>query len=97
MIECMKKICLIGFILLSACSGIYQGDELPDLKGKTDEQVLRVLGKPVAERKEGTSKMWAYCQNECSTLIFFDSQNVVQYAESRGKCPSEDLKLQGEI
>lgn len=97
MMVCMKKIYLLSLILISACSGIYRGDELPDLKGKTDNQVLDILGKPVAERKEGSSKMWAYYQNECSTLVFFDSQSVVQYAEKRGKCPSKDLDVQGEI
>ncbi len=51
---------------------------------------MAVFGKPVAERREGNFKMWAYCQSDCSTLIFFDVDNIVQYAEQRGHC-AEDM------
>ena len=82
----MKKIYLVLLILLSACATNYKGDELPDLKGKSSSDVLSIMGKPVTERKETTCKMWAYRKNDCSTLIFFDANDVVQYAEQRGKC-----------
>ena len=91
----MKKFYLIALILLSACVTNYKGDELPDLKGKKASQVLSILGKPVSERQEGTSKMWAYYQQSCSTLIFFNQQDIVQYAEQRGDCGADNFK-QGE-
>ncbi len=86
MIMCMNKIYLLILIILSACTNLYQGDELPNLKTKTSEQVLNLLGKPVSERKEGNFKMWAYRQSDCSTLVFFNQDEVVQYAEQRGQC-----------
>ena len=83
----MKKVYLILLFLLSACVNTYKGDELTDLKGKKESQVLSMLGKPVSERKEGKyTKMWAYYQQDCSTLVFFDNQGIVQYAERRGNC-----------
>ena len=86
----MKKIYFALFVMLSACTTSYKGDELPDLKGKKEVQVLDILGKPASERKEGRfTKMWAYCQQGCSTLVFFDSQGIVQYAERRGNCGSK--------
>lgn len=89
----MKKIYLALLFILSACSTTYRGDELPDLKGKNTSEVMEILGKPVTERKEGNiTKMWAYCQGGCSTLVFFDSQDIVQYAEQRGDCT---LKMGG--
>ena len=88
----MKKFYLISLVLLSACSSIYKGDELPDLKGKGSVEVVAVLGKPVSERKETGCKMWAYRQQGCSTLVFFDAQDVVQYAEQRGNCSKLEEK-----
>ncbi len=83
----MKKFYLILLLLLSACANSYKGDELIDLKGKKEAQVIKILGKPISERKEGKfTKMWAYCQQGCSTLVFFDNQGIVQYAERRGNC-----------
>ena len=86
----MKNIYLLLLLVLTACSTTYRGDELPNLKGKNTTEVMKILGKPVSERKEGDAiKMWAYCQQKCSTLIFFDSQDIVQYAEQRGDCSFE--------
>lgn len=83
----MKKVYLLLLLLLSACANAYKGDELIDLKGKKETQVIQILGKPASERKEGKlTKMWAYCQQGCSTLVFFDNQGIVQYAERRGNC-----------
>ena len=86
----MRKIFLGVFLLLPACSTLYKGDELYDFKGDTTEQVLYIMGKPVTKRCEGDNKMWAYCQGECYTLIFFGVDNTVQYAERRGKCLPEE-------
>ena len=88
----MKKIYFVLFVLLSACSSVYKGDELPDLKGKSSADVVAILGKPVSERKETGCKMWAYHQQGCSTLVFFDGQDVVQYAEQRGNCSKLEEK-----
>ena len=86
----MRKILFVFLFLLSSCSGVYLGKSLPDLRGKDSDDVMAVFGKPVAERREGNFKMWGYCQSDCSTLIFFDVDNIVQYAEQRGHC-AEDM------
>ena len=42
---------------------------------------------PVIIRREGDQQMFAYKEDECHRLIFFDATNTVQFAESRGDCP----------
>ena len=82
----MKKIYCLFFMLLSACATNYKGDELPDLKGQNADDVLSIMGHPISKRKEGNAQMWAYRQSNCSTLIFLDENDIVQYAEQRGQC-----------
>ena len=86
MIVNMKKVYLCMLVFLSACASTYRGDELIDLKDKEMSKVLSVMGKPVVERKEGNNKMWAYRNNDCTTLVFFGPNDLVQYAEQRGQC-----------
>ena len=57
-------------------------------------QIVRIhassgtTGKPVVVRYEGDQQMWAYRDGECHRLIFFDATKTVQFAESRGTCPT---------
>ena len=81
---CMKRILLI-FLLLAGCS-FSRGIEMTDLKGKQIQDIKKTYGNPVIIRHEQEKQMWAYKQGECSVLIFFDGQGIVQFAESRGKC-----------
>lgn len=86
----MKKsyLILLG-IILAGCSSPYCVDDLPYLKGKTASQVRFSFGKPQVVRKEANATLWSYYKDECSSLIFFDADDIVQYAELRGKCSSD--------
>ncbi|MBR6232055.1 MAG: hypothetical protein IKQ99_03040 [Alphaproteobacteria bacterium] len=82
----MKKVILL-FLLLSGCS-FSRGIEITDLRGKSTKEIETAYGKPVVVRYEGEQQMWAYKQGECYRLIFFDATKKVQFAESRGTCPT---------
>ena len=86
MIVSMKKIYLLLFLCLSACSGILTPDFLLELKGQDTQKVLSKMGKPDAVRWESKAQMWSYWKNGCSSLIFFDENGVVQHVEQRGSC-----------
>ena len=80
----MRKSFLL-FLLLAGCS-FSRGVELTELKGESQETVVDIYGSPVITRQEGDIQMWAYKQEECSVLVFFDKTQTVQFAESRGDC-----------
>ena len=80
----MKKSFLL-FLLLAGCS-FSRGVELTELKGETQDTIVDIYGPPVIVRQEGDIQMWAYKQEECSLLVFFDQAQTVQFAESRGSC-----------
>ena len=82
----MKKGILL-FLLLSGCS-FSRGIEITDLRGKSMKEVEKNYGKSVIVRYEGEEQMWAYKEGECHRLIFFDAARIVQFAESRGTCPT---------
>lgn len=86
MIVFMKKICLILFLFLSACATVLTPDTLLELKGLKTQDVRLKMGEPVSIRRESNAQMWAYYQNGCSSLIFFDAQDVVQHVEQCGQC-----------
>lgn len=82
----MKKGILL-FLLLTGCS-FSRGIEITDLRGKSIKDVEKNYGKPVVVRHEGDQQMWVYKDGECHRLIFFDATKTVQFAESRGTCPT---------
>ena len=77
---------ILLFLLVSGCS-FSGGIELTELKGKSLEDVTDSYGMPVIIRREGDRQMFAYKEDECHRLIFFDATDTVQFAESRGDCP----------
>ncbi len=80
----MKK-GIILLLLLTGCT-FSSGVEITDLKGKTIGEVEDVYGRPVVVRYEGDKQMWAYKENDCHRLIFFDATHTVQFAEFSGNC-----------
>lgn len=92
----MKKIFFLFLfcLTLSACQSAHQGGGLKKqpprkivyLKGKSQSQVKRVMGKPVIVREETPYQLWSYRFNNCSTLIFFGPDLKSAYAETRGDC-----------
>ncbi len=83
----MKRGILL-FLLLSGCS-FSRGIEITDLRGKGIKEIEKNYGKPVVVRYEDDKQMWAYKEGECHRLIFFDATKKVQFAESRGTCPTK--------
>lgn len=72
--------------VLGGCAHSNVSKNLPYLKGKTSAQVASAFGRPTVVHREENATLWSYYQNNCSSLIFFDTQEVVQYAELRGEC-----------
>ncbi len=80
----MRKVFLLC-LLLSGCT-FSGGVELSDLKGKSVQDVQKSYGDPVATRIEGKNQLWAYKEDNCHRLVFFDATETVQFAEERGTC-----------
>lgn len=57
------------------------------LTGQSMKSVEKILGKPLMERNEEPNSLWTYHQGNCTTLIYFNENKKVAYAEARGKCP----------
>ena len=57
------------------------------LTGRSMESVEKILGKPLMERNEEPNSLWRYQQGNCTTLVYFNENKEVAYAEARGMCP----------
>ncbi len=85
---------LIGMFCVGGCTHLPAGNPqaAPQVKpvvylsGKSQQQVSRVMGKPVVQRTENPNQLWVYYDKGCSTLVYFDGQGVCQHAEMRGTC-----------
>lgn len=97
----MRKIFIIlTCLFVSACASekdIFMGKphmavhQETTLNGRSMRTVQKFFGKPSAIRNEAPNQLWAYHQNKCTTLIYFNAENLVSYAESRGTCPRMKL------
>lgn len=84
-------VCLVG---LCACTHLPSGnpqsvpqvEKVSYLMGKSQKQVSNVMGKPVVQRIEEPNQLWAYYDDGCSTLVYFNAQGICQHAEMRGTC-----------
>ncbi len=84
----MKKIYLWAvLLLLTGCAHVSK--ELPSLRGKTAEEIKSDFGRPTIVHAENNASLWTYSQDDCSSLIFFDDQQVVQHAELRCGCANK--------
>ncbi len=86
----MKK--AIAFLCLLVLVGCQAGRSEPVspqmmsyLTQKSPKQVARVMGKPTIVRTEEPYQLWAYRQNGCSTLIYFNEQGKSCYVDQRGE------------
>lgn len=57
-----------------------------ELNGCSMKTIRKFWGKPLSIRKETPNQLWTYHQNGCTTLIYFNENNRVNHAESRGSC-----------
>lgn len=83
----MRKIYLVGLLLLSACA--YRSPWADKLAGHDETYVIQALGKPTVRRTESPNQIWAYKTGTCSTLIYFDDNGRVRFVDTSGDCPSE--------
>ncbi len=56
------------------------------LKGRSMKSIRKFFGEPLSIRTEAPHQLWTYRQNDCVSLIYFDDDNRVSYAEARGTC-----------
>ena len=80
----MKYIYLSVLLLLTACA--FQSPATRRLTGLSSAEVRRQLGTPIIERTESPNTIWSYRQDTCSTLIYFDGTNTVQFVDFSGNC-----------
>ncbi len=92
----MKKgIIILMLLCLTGCSArkdVFMGKphmavhQENALKGRSMYSVRKFFGEPLSIRKEAPHQLWTYRQNDCVSLIYFDDDNRVSYAEVRGSC-----------
>lgn len=94
----MKKniILSLSFLLLTGCSTVdtaffksKRGTPVVQKKefvGRSAGEVLDELGKPRTILTETPHQVWTYRDKECITLVYFDENNEVCFAEERGNC-----------
>lgn len=58
------------------------------LTGLDMESVKKILGTPLMERNEEPNYLWTYHHGNCTTLVYFNENKKVAYAEARGVCPA---------
>ena len=81
----MKKLSLLLFFALSACS--FTPTIGQDLVGKDKKFIQKKLGKPVVSRTESPNEVYSYRIDDCSMLIYLDKAGIVQYIDYTGNCP----------
>lgn len=60
--------------------------EEKQLKGLSMRKIEKKLGTPVAKRTEEPNFLWTYRFENCTTLVYFNENKRVAYAETRGVC-----------
>ncbi|MDY6407349.1 MAG: hypothetical protein SPL08_01415 [Pseudomonadota bacterium] len=77
-------VCLLC-LLLSACA--FTPHTGQDLVGQDKKVVQKQLGKPIVSRTEAPYKIWSFRIQDCSLLVYFDQNDVVQHVDHSGYCP----------
>ena len=80
----MKKVFLLLFLSLSACS--FTPTIGQDLVGQNKKFVQKKLGKPVVFRTESPNQIYSYRIDNCSILVYFDQSDTVQFVDYTGNC-----------
>lgn len=90
------QIVFLGLIfLLTGCTSSHQvfknQNHLPvqqetGLIGKSAVQIKNGMGAPLIIRTEDPNQVWTYRRGNCTTLLYFDKNEKVCFAESRGTC-----------
>ena len=81
----MKKLSVLLFLVLSACS--FTPTIGQDLIGKDKKFIQKKFGKPVVSRTEAPNKIYSYRINDCSMLFYLDKTDTVQFIDYIGDCP----------
>lgn len=93
----MKLHYLLFLLILTGCASqddVFQGRTHMAVRrenfltGRSMENVEKLLGKPLMEHTEEPNYLWTYHQKNCTTLVYFNEQKEVAYAEARGICPT---------
>jgi len=80
----MKKLFLLPFFILAACS--FTPTVGQDLIGKDEKYIQKKFGQPIVSRTEAPNRIYSYRFNDCSLLIYFDQTDTVQYIDYSGNC-----------
>ena len=81
----MKKLYCLLILLLTACSFTPQMGQ--DLIGQKKTFVKKKLGSPTVSRTEEPNQIWSYRIENCSLLVYFNKEDIVQFIDHSGDCP----------
>jgi hypothetical protein len=81
----MKILYGLLILLLSACSFTPQTGQ--DLIGQNKKAVKKQFGEPIVSRTEEPNQIWSFRIQDCSLLVYFDKDGIVQFVDHSGYCP----------
>ena len=73
-------------VILCLCLVACANTKLEAIKGKSEEDILRERGNPIAKVRESDKKMWTYRYEQCTEMIFFDGEQGVVDLYETGEC-----------
>ena len=96
----MKKTVYLLLLLLCACSSgmdpqtsailsMASPKSMSLLKGKTTEEVEKMIGLPAFIRTEEPYQSWVFRAPDCALFVFFDENGVSSYTEAKGSCDKQ--------
>lgn len=71
---------------LSIVLNIRRPKTLSNLKGKSEEEMVALLGAPQLKRMEEPYQSWVYKTYDCVLFVFFDEKKEASYTQTRGIC-----------
>lgn len=80
----MKKLCFLFLFLLSACTFTPKTGQ--ELIGEKKSVVQNSLGLPTVSRTEKPNQIWSYRIGNCSLLVYFNQEDIVQFVDHSGDC-----------
>ena len=81
----MKKAYFLFILLLSGCAFTPKTGQ--ELIGQKKAFVKKQFGAPIVSRTETPNEIWSYRMKDCSILIYFNQEDIVQFVDHSGDCP----------
>ena len=77
-------------LCLCICLAGCVNTKLEAIRGKGEEEIRQLKGEPITIVTENGHKMWTYRNEECTELVFFDSEEKVDGFHEFGMCKIQE-------